>query len=111
MTDNVDSRVPVTIDELRDYCNKSGISLYQLNFYLGSDHIGSNAHGIYKDYWTGDFIAYKNLEDGSKEVLYQGTDEAEGVKKLADGACRAIMARLNQAGAKALHLVRRLYGS
>lgn len=84
MTDNVDSRVPVTIDELRDYCNKSGISLYQLNFYLGSDHIGSNAHGIYKDYWTGDFIAYKNLEDGSKEVLYQGTDEAEGVKKLYD---------------------------
>ena len=84
MTDNVDSRVPVTIDELRDYCNKSGISLYQLNFYLGSDHIGSNAHGIYKDYWTGDFITYKNLEDGSKEVLYQGTDEAEGVKKLYD---------------------------
>ncbi len=84
MTDNVDSKVPVTIDELRDYCNKSGISLYQLNFYLGSDHIGSNAHGIYKDYWTGDFIAYKNLEDGSKEVLYQGTDEAKGVKKLYD---------------------------
>ncbi len=82
MWENEDSRVPVTIEELKDLCAQRGINLYQLGFYLGSDHIGPNAYGVYKDYWTGDFIVYKNIEDGSKEVLYQGQDEATAVSKI-----------------------------
>ncbi|WP_027218680.1 hypothetical protein [Butyrivibrio fibrisolvens] len=77
-----DSRVPVTIEELKELCAQRGINLYQLGFYLGSDHIGPNAYGVYKDYWTSDFIVYKNIEDGSKEVLYQGQDEATAVSKI-----------------------------
>lgn len=82
MWENEDSRVPVTIEELKDLCAQRGINLYQLGFYLGSDHIGPNAYGVYKDYWTSDFIVYKNIEDGSKEVLYQGQDEATAVSKI-----------------------------
>ena len=82
MWENEDSRVPVTIEELKDLCVQRGINLYRLGFYLGSDHIGPNAYGVYKDYWTGDFIVYKNIEDGSKEVLYQGQDEATAVSKI-----------------------------
>lgn len=84
MRENEDSRVPVTIEELKDLCTQRGINLYQLGFYLGSDHIGPNAYGIYKDYWTNDFIVYRNIEDGSKTVLYQGQDEKEAVEKISE---------------------------
>lgn len=84
MRENEDSRVPVTIEELKDLCTQRGINLYQLGFYLGSDHIGPNAYGIYKDYWTNDFIVYRNIEDGSKTVLYQGQDEKEAIEKISE---------------------------
>lgn len=87
MRGNNDLKFPVTIEELKDFCEIKGISLYQHNFYLGSDHIGANAHGIYKDYWSGDFIVYRNMEDGSKEVIYQGQDEAAAVKE----TCRQLL--------------------
>lgn len=56
MGENINSRVPATIEELKDYCYKREISLFRISFYLGSDHIGPNAYGIYKDFWTNDYM-------------------------------------------------------
>lgn len=87
MSGNNNLKFPETIEELRNFCVIKGISLFQVGFYLGSDHIGPNAHGIYKDYWSGDFIVYRNMEDGSREVIYQGQDEAAAVKE----TCRQLL--------------------
>ena len=86
MRGNNDLKFPVTIEELKDFCEIKGISLYQHNFYLGSDHIGANAHGIYKDYWSGDFIVYRNMEDGSKEVMLECKGQSTGHDKMEKGA-------------------------
>ncbi|MCR5771942.1 MAG: hypothetical protein K6G87_12045 [Butyrivibrio sp.] len=82
MRDNTGSKGPVTVDELNDYCRQMDINPYNSNFFIGSDHIGADAYGIYKDYWSGDFVVYRNEYDGTKVIKYQGPDEALAVETI-----------------------------
>ncbi|SHH90488.1 hypothetical protein SAMN02745229_01148 [Butyrivibrio fibrisolvens DSM 3071] len=75
-------KVPKTIDDLKKYCKERNLNSDVTRFYIDVDHIGPDAYGIYKDYWSDDFIVYKNTDDGSREIIYQGKDEAIAVNEL-----------------------------
>ena len=82
MRGNLTKRVPKTIDDLKKYCKERNLNSDVTRFYIDVDHIGPDAYGIYKDYWSDDFIVYKNTDDGSREIIYQGKDEAVAVNEL-----------------------------
>ena len=82
MRGNLAKRVPKTIDDLKKYCKERNLNSDVTRFYIDVDHIGPDAYGIYKDYWSDDFIVYKNTDDGSREIIYQGKDEAIAVNEL-----------------------------
>ena len=49
-------------------------------FYIGANLTEPKVFGIYEK--DGEFIVYKNKEDGSRAIRYQGTDEAYAVNEL-----------------------------
>ena len=75
---------PKTIDELKDYCARNGITSDKNRFFIGSNYKKPKAIGIYKDEATGKFVVYKNMEAGNRLVRYRGTDEAFAVSELYD---------------------------
>lgn len=72
--------IPRTIEELAAFCREKNLDLEALHFYIGEDHRGPKAFGIYKD--GENFIVYKNKSDGSRAVRYRGSDEAYAVNEL-----------------------------
>lgn len=72
---------PVTIEELAQWYADRGLPPYETTrFFIGENHQGPRAFGIYKD--GNNFIVYKNKDDGSRAVRYEGTDEAYAVNEL-----------------------------
>ena len=73
---------PRTIEQLRDFCDYNGMPLERMRFFLGEDYQEPRAFGIYRE---GDaFVVYKNKDDGSRAVRYNGPDEAYAVGELYD---------------------------
>jgi len=73
---------PKSIEELKDWYKKRNLPSYEVTrFFIGENHEGPKAFGIYKDE-NGDFIVYKNKADGSRAVRYQGKDEEYAVNEL-----------------------------
>ena len=71
---------PVTIGQLASFCAYHGMPLEKMRFFVGQDYKQPRAFGIYQD---GDqFIVYKNKDNGSRAVRYQGPDEAHAVNEL-----------------------------
>lgn len=72
---------PTTIEELAKWYADRGLPPYETTrFFIGIDYKKPRAFGIYKD---GDkFIVYKNKDNGSRAVRYEGTDEAYAVNEL-----------------------------
>ena len=71
---------PETIEALRDWCAAHGMPLEKMRFFIGEDYRQPRAFGIYRD---GDsFVVYKNKDNGSRAVRYQGPDEAYAVNEL-----------------------------
>ena len=72
---------PTTIEGLKQWYRDRGLPPYDVTrFFIGENHIGAKAFGIYAD---GDnFIVYKNKADGSRAIRYKGTDEAYAVNEL-----------------------------
>ena len=75
---------PKTIDSLKEYCELNGYTSEKTRFFIGEDYKEPRAFGIYKDEVSGDFVVYKNKDDGSRAVRYRGTDEAFAVGELYD---------------------------
>ena len=72
--------LPKTIEELKEYCAERGMPLLRMRFFIGEDFKEPRAFGIYRD---GDkFVVYKNKDDGSRAIRYQGPDEAYAVNEL-----------------------------
>ena len=74
---------PQTIEELLAFCERHKLPLSNMRFFIGLDYPGARAFGIYKDA-DGDFVVYKNKDDGSRAVRYRGPDEAYAVGELFD---------------------------
>ena len=59
---------PKTIDELKDYCARNGITSDKNRFFIGSNYKEPKAIGIYKDEATGEFEPKKVLRTITKQA-------------------------------------------
>ena len=74
---------PKTIENLKNWYSARRLPPYETTrFFIGIDYKEPRAFGIYKDENSGKFIVYKNKDDGSRAVRYEGTDEAYAVNEL-----------------------------
>lgn len=73
--------IPKTIEELQSFCKERQLPLEKMRFFIGEDHKGARAFGIYRDS-KGDFVVYKNKADGQRAVRYEGRDEAYAVNEI-----------------------------
>lgn len=72
---------PTTIEELAKWYEQRNLPPYDVTrFFIGIDTKEAKAFGIYRD---GDnVVVYKNKDNGTRAVRYEGTDEAFGVNEL-----------------------------
>ena len=74
---------PTTIEGLKEWYESKGLPPYETTrFFIGIDYKYPRAFGIYKDENTGNFIVYKNKDNGQRAVRYEGSDEAYAVNEL-----------------------------
>lgn len=72
---------PKTIDELKKWYADRHLPPYEeTRFFIGENHQGPRAFGIYRE--NTEVIVYKNKDDGTRAIRYQGTDEAYAVNEL-----------------------------
>lgn len=75
------SETPRTIEELKQWYIDHHLPPQDVTrFYIGVDYKYPRAFGIYQDGER--FIVYKNKEDGSRAIRYDGADEAYAVNEL-----------------------------
>lgn len=73
---------PKTIEELQQWYKDRGLPPYETTrFFIGMDYKDPRAFGIYKGE-DGNFVVYKNKDNGERAVRYQGNDEAYAVNEL-----------------------------
>ena len=75
-----ENRAPKTIEELLAYCEKRGMPLHRMRFFIGENYKKARAFGIYED--GGRYIVYKNKANGERATRYSGPDEAHAVREL-----------------------------
>lgn len=74
---------PKTIAELQQWYRDRNLPPYETTrFFIGEDHQGPRAFGIYKDPQTDEFVVYKNKDNGERAVRYRGSDEEYAVNEL-----------------------------
>ena len=74
---------PRTIEEFQAFCAERNMPLEKMRFFIGVDYKQPRAFGIYAC-GDGTFVVYKNKDDGSRSIRYNGTDEAEACAILFD---------------------------
>lgn len=78
----VASDTPKTIEELQQWYKDRGLPSYETTrFFIGTDYKKARAFGIYKDE-DGNFVVYKNKDNGERAIRYKGNDEAYAVNEL-----------------------------
>ena len=74
---------PKTIAGLQQWYRDRNLPPYEVTrFYIGEDHQGPQAFGIYQDTGSGEYVVYKNKSDGTRAVRYRGSDEEYAVNEL-----------------------------
>lgn len=75
-------QTPKTIEELKQwYVNHHLPPEETTRFFIGRNYQQPRAFGIYQNE-KGEFIVYKNKDNGQRAIRYQGTDEAYAVNEL-----------------------------
>ena len=75
--------MPTTIEEFKQWYKDRNLPPYETTrFFIGEDYKEPKAFGIYKDPQSGKFIVYKNKEDGTRALRYEGRDEKYAVNEL-----------------------------
>ncbi len=73
---------PKTIEELKEWYTAHKLPPEKVTrFFIGKDIKEPRAFGIYKSE-TGDFVVYKNKDNGQRAIRYQGSDEGYAVNEL-----------------------------
>lgn len=74
-------QTPRTIEQLKKWYMDRHLPPQEITrFFIGMNYHGARAFGIYEE--NGRFIVYKNKEDGSRAIRYEGTDEAYAVNEI-----------------------------
>lgn len=74
---------PKTIDQLELWYIEHGLPPENVTrFFIGKNVKEKRAFGIYKDETTGNFIVYKNKDNGERAIRYDGPNEAYAVHEL-----------------------------
>ena len=72
-----------TIEELKQWYVDHNLPDENITrFFIGKNYTEKRAFGIYKDEQTGNVVVYKNKDDGTRAIRYEGKDEAYGVNEL-----------------------------
>ena len=72
---------PKTIDELKAWYRAKNLpSEETTRFFIGKNYQGARAFGVYEE--NGEYIVYKNKDDGTRAVRYKGKDEAYAVNEI-----------------------------
>lgn len=72
---------PKTISELQVWYRQRNLPPMEVTrFFIGEDYKEPRAFGIYES--DGEYIVYKNKDDGSRAIRYQGPDEAYAVNEI-----------------------------
>lgn len=80
-----DGENPGTIQELKQWYADHKLPDENITrFFIGKNLTVPRVFGIYQDEVTGKFVVYKNKNDGTRAVRYQGTDEAFAVREYLD---------------------------
>lgn len=75
------AEAPRTIEQLQKWYTAHNLpDPEQTRFFIGKDYKGPRAFGIYQD--GNRFIVYKNKDNGSRAVRYDGPDEAYAVNEI-----------------------------
>lgn len=74
---------PKTIEELKQWYVVHNLPDENITrFFIGKNYKGARAFGIYKDEESGNFVVYKNKQDGTRAIRYEGKDESYAVNEL-----------------------------
>ena len=83
----MDAAQVMTIEDIKQFAAERNMPLERMRFFIGEDYREPRAFGIFRNS-DGEVVVYKNKEDGTRAIRYQGTDEvyavSEIMKKLAD---------------------------
>lgn len=72
---------PTTIEELKEWYKEHNLPGEDITrFFIGKNYSGARAFGIYHD--GGKFVVYKNKNDGTRVIRYEGNDEAYAVNEI-----------------------------
>lgn len=72
---------PKTINELKVWYESKNLPPKEVTrFFIGENYSGKRAFGIYEE--NGEYIVYKNKDDGTRAVRYRGRDEAYAVNEI-----------------------------
>lgn len=72
---------PKTISELKAWYSERNLPPKEVTrFFIGENYKGARAFGIYEE--DGEFIVYKNKNDGTRAIRYSGKDEAYAVNEI-----------------------------
>ena len=78
---NLNFNTPKTIEELKEWYKAKNLPPENVTrFFIGKNIKEPRAFGIYEE--NGLFTVYKNKNDGSRAIRYEGTDEAYAVNEL-----------------------------
>lgn len=64
-----------SLSELEAFFREKNIPSEQIRFFVNENRNDARCFGIYQDINTGNFIVYKNKDDGTRSVRYEGVDE------------------------------------
>lgn len=74
---------PETIQQLQQWYQSHNLPPENVTrFFIGKNVKEKRAFGIYKDENTGNFVVYKNKDNGQRAVRYEGKDEKYAVNEL-----------------------------
>ncbi|MDO4198186.1 MAG: hypothetical protein Q4D13_04260 [Erysipelotrichaceae bacterium] len=76
LTDFKDKKI-YSIREMEAFFLEKDIPQEKIRFFVNENRGDSRCFGIYQDPDTGKYIVYKNKDDGSRFVRYEGYDEAK----------------------------------
>lgn len=74
---------PKTIEELKQWYIEHNLPPEETTrFFIGKNYTEARAFGIYEDEAAHKFVVYKNKDDGTRAIRYEGPDEEYAVNEL-----------------------------